>query len=78
MTDSLIYRLFDPVIWEVFQQEGVFRGTNVDLKDGFIHFSARDQVIATADKHYKDYTRLILAAISIKLQLHYSPFNKVI
>jgi len=68
MTDSLIYRLFDPVIWDAFGQEGVFRGTNVDLKDGFIHFSARDQVITTADKHYRDYDALILAAISINQQ----------
>ena len=65
MKDSLIYRLFDPVIWHAFRHTGVFRGTEVDLRDGFIHFSAQDQVIATADKHYKDYSALILAAILV-------------
>ncbi len=64
MTDSVIYRLFDLEVWAKFEQEGIFRGTDVDLRDGFIHFSAHDQVVATADKHYKANPALVMAAIS--------------
>jgi len=58
-----IYRLFDPTVWASFQAKGEFTGTQVDIQDGFIHFSALAQVYATAMKHYKGHEGLILAAV---------------
>jgi len=43
--------------------QGEFTGTQVDIQDGFIHFSALAQVYATAMKHYKGHEGLILAAV---------------
>jgi uncharacterized protein (DUF952 family) len=40
--------------WADFQASGVFAGSADDLRDGFIHISAPDQVAATAAKWFTD------------------------
>ena len=34
-------------------QKGVFYGSKIDLSDGFIHFSTKNQLKTTARKHLK-------------------------
>jgi uncharacterized protein (DUF952 family) len=38
----------------------VFRGSEVDLRDGFIHFSTAAQAVETAAKHFSGQTELLL------------------
>ena len=38
--------------WAAFAADGVFKGSADDLRDGFIHLSAPDQVAATAAKWF--------------------------
>jgi uncharacterized protein (DUF952 family) len=40
--------------WAAFQASGTFAGSPDDLRDGYIHISAPDQVAATAAKWFAD------------------------
>jgi uncharacterized protein (DUF952 family) len=55
-----VYRLLSAEVWERAQREGTFRGTEHDLRDGFIHFSAAEQVVETAARHYARQQALLL------------------
>ena len=45
---TLIYKISPRAAWRAAEDAGVYTGAPVDLADGFIHFSAADQVRATA------------------------------
>ena len=36
---NLIYKILPASLWDAAQRDGVFRGSEVDLRDGYIHFS---------------------------------------
>ena len=57
------YKILDLAEWEQFRQEGLFAGSPVDLRDGFIHFSYADQLAETARRHFDGRTGLVLLAI---------------
>ena len=63
-SDIVIYKICPRLEWENAQSDGVFRGSAVDLVDGFIHFSAAHQVRETAAKHFRGQTDLLLIAFS--------------
>ena len=48
--------------WDAARQRGVYRGSPVDLADGFIHFSTAGQVQETAAKHFAGRCDLLLIA----------------
>jgi uncharacterized protein (DUF952 family) len=60
---SIIYKICDASLWREAERTGVFRGAPVDLADGFIHFSAPDQVAGTAAKHFAGRDDLVLVAV---------------
>lgn len=60
MTATTIYRLLDGAVWEQALKDGVFRGSEHDRRDGFIHFSTAAQLAETAAKHYAGRTGLVL------------------
>lgn len=62
--ESIIYRLLSVQEWSVAQAAGEFRGSSDDLRDGFIHFSTRAQLEATAAKHYGGREDLLVIAVS--------------
>jgi uncharacterized protein (DUF952 family) len=47
---TIIYKILPAVLWQDAQKAGVFVGSEVDLKDGYIHFSTAQQAIETAAK----------------------------
>ena len=55
-----IYKLLDRPTWEAALAQGVFRGSPVDLADGFIHFSDAGQAQGTARRYFKDQADLLL------------------
>lgn len=59
---GMIYKIFRPVEWEAFHRDGQSAGSKQDRIDGFIHFSAADQVAETAAKHFAGEAGLVLAA----------------
>lgn len=58
-----IYKLMPRAEWEAARAEGVYRGSADDLRDGFIHFSAADQVAETARKHFAGVPDLLILAV---------------
>lgn len=59
----LIYKIFRGAEWAAFEEQGETEGAPVDLTDGFIHFSAADQVRETAAKHFAGESDLVLVAV---------------
>jgi uncharacterized protein (DUF952 family) len=62
---TTIYKICDQAAWRQAQAEGLFRGSPVDRRDGFIHFSAAAQLAETADKHFAGQSDLILVAVDV-------------
>ncbi|WP_425088285.1 DUF952 domain-containing protein [Stappia sp.] len=63
MVMSLIYKISPESDWRAAQAAGVYTGAPVDLADGFIHFSAADQLRETAAKHFHGQAHLLLIAV---------------
>lgn len=61
---SPVYKLLRASEWAALRAEDVFRGSAVDLKDGFIHFSTAAQVRETAAKHFAGVDDLVLAEVA--------------
>lgn len=49
--------------WTAACDKGTYKGSAVDLTDGFIHFSTTDQVQETAAKHFSGQEGLVLVAV---------------
>jgi uncharacterized protein (DUF952 family) len=59
-----IYKICDAAAWQAAERVGEFAGASVDLADGYIHFSAADQVDETAAKHFAGRRDLLLIAVA--------------
>ena len=60
---GLIYKICTRAEWEAATKEGVYRGSAVDLRDGFIHFSTEEQVEGTLHRHFAGQTGLLLVGV---------------
>jgi uncharacterized protein (DUF952 family) len=60
---SLIYKILPRAEWEAACGKGLFEGSAIDLKDGFIHFSAADQWADTLSRHFAGQADLVLVAV---------------
>lgn len=60
---TTIYKICPAALWRQAEAEGVFRGSPVDLADGFIHFSTAEQAKETAAKHFAGQCDLVLVAV---------------
>ena len=59
----VLYKIMPRQEWEEAQAQGIYRGSEVDIKDGFIHLSAARQVRATAQKHFSGQADLVLLSL---------------
>jgi uncharacterized protein (DUF952 family) len=57
-----IYKILDEAEWSEALRKGEFVGSAIDIADGFIHLSARDQVEETAARHFAGRAGLLLVA----------------
>ncbi len=60
---ALIYKIVPRDLWDRAEVSGIFAGAPVDLADGFIHFSAVEQVAETAARHFAGVGDLLLVAV---------------
>jgi uncharacterized protein (DUF952 family) len=60
----LIYKICDAALWREAERRQKFAGAAVDLADGFIHFSAAEQVADTAQAHFSGKRGLVIVAVS--------------
>ena len=65
MNDT-IYKVVPRQEWEESVPDGAFQGSPVDLSDGYIHFSTKDQLDETMKKHFAGQTDLLLIEVSTK------------
>jgi uncharacterized protein (DUF952 family) len=63
MSGETIYHICRRAEWEAAKSSGVYSGSLQDRADGFIHFSAAAQVVASAAKHRAGQTDLLLLAV---------------
>ena len=63
MTEQTIYHICREEEWRAAQEAGRYDGSSQDKADGFIHFSGRDQVVASAAKHRAGQDGLVLLAV---------------
>jgi uncharacterized protein (DUF952 family) len=60
---TTIYKICTAAEWAEAEHAGVYRGSAVDLKDGFIHFSTAEQAAETAAKWFAGQRDLVLVAV---------------
>jgi len=61
---ALIYKIVSASEWLEAERAGVFHGSVVDRRDGFIHFSTDAQVRETAARHFAGQDDLRLVSVS--------------
>ena len=64
MPDS-IYKVLRPAEWREAQDCGVFTGSPVDVRDGFIHFSTQDQLEETIARHFAGERELVVLEVDV-------------
>ena len=65
-TVTVIYKICPVPLWKAAERTGVFRGSEVDRRDGFIHFSSAEiQDVETAEKHFVGQNGLLLVNIGV-------------
>ena len=71
---SLIYKICDVDLWEKAKAEGHFIGAEIDIRDGFIHFSTTEQLDETLRLHFEGVEHLLLLTIDgCRLDLKWEP-----
>lgn len=60
---TTIYKICEAAQWAKAERDGVFRGSKIDVADGYIHFSTAAQVVETAAKHFAGMADLVLVAV---------------
>lgn len=58
-----VYKIVPAALWRQAERDGLFRGSAVDLRDGFIHFSSASQAVETAAKHFAGQDDLLLVTV---------------
>lgn len=63
----LIYKILLPAEWAAFEAAGRFDGSPIDLRDGFVHLSSRDQVAGTALRYFGAAPELVVLAVDAQM-----------
>lgn len=61
---ATIYKICERALWLAAETAGQFRGSAIDERDGFIHFSTGPQLAETAAKHFAGQSKLLLVAVN--------------
>ena len=62
-----IYKICDADLWDSAEKLGCFTGAEIDVKDGFIHFSTADQLAETLRLHFAGRDGLCLITVDTSL-----------
>ena len=63
---EVAYKIVSTEDWAAIQTTGGYDGSAVDLRDGYIHLSAADQLAGTAAKHYPGRDDLMLLDVDLR------------
>lgn len=77
MKDSQkIFKILTLLQWEDFQKNGVFHGSDIDIKDGFIHLSFENQWQSIWDKFFNKAEIYLVALHNLDTKLLKIEANK--
>ena len=62
---KFIYKVCDNALWDVAKRDGKFIGAEIDLRDGYIHFSTASQLLDTLARHFAGRDGLVVLKIEI-------------
>lgn len=71
-----VYKILPRAAWEAACRAGAYTGSDDDRRDGYIHFSARHQLAATAAKYFRgqpDLVVVVLDAAALGAALKWEP-----
>ena len=63
MNFKFVYKICTKSEWQDVKSKGQLTGSKKDLEDGYIHFSANDQVAGTLKKFYQNQKDLVLLKV---------------
>lgn len=63
---DVVYKIASTQDWAEIRAVGGYDGSEIDLRDGYIHLSATDQVAGTAAKYFAGRTDLVLLDVDLK------------
>lgn len=59
----MIFHICSRSVWERAKETGRYEGTELDRKDGFLHFSTAEQVRESAARHLRGVEGLVLVCV---------------
>ena len=62
-TKRFVYKVCDIGLWQDAEKAGVFTGAEIDLSDGYIHFSTASQLQDTLARHFAGRNGLVLLTV---------------
>jgi uncharacterized protein (DUF952 family) len=65
MSDLFAYKILTKDQYDRLKTDGVFKGAPVDLADGYIHMSTREQAAETAARHFAGQDNLVMLMIDL-------------
>ena len=69
MNLEFIFKIIDKDEWNRAKKKGIYSGSSTDIKDGYIHFSEKEQIQETLKKYYPKQENLILLKVqTLKLE----------
>tara|TARA_S200000501_G_C20620854_1_gene654522 strand:- start:46 stop:393 length:348 start_codon:yes stop_codon:yes gene_type:complete len=63
MNLKYIFKIVDKDEWDNAKKIGVYSGSATDIKDGYIHFSEKEQIYDTLKKYYHKKENLLLLKV---------------
>jgi uncharacterized protein (DUF952 family) len=72
MSELFAYKILTDEQFAQMKADGLFKGAPIDLTDGYIHMSTREQAAETAAKHFAGQDRLVMLMIDL------APFGEAI
>ena len=65
VAQRIVYKIVPAPQWRASEAAGIFSGSPIDVRDGFIHLSTAAQVRETAARHFAGQDDLLLVAVSL-------------
>ena len=59
---AIVYKILPRSDWEAAVETGLFKGSDDDQRDGFIHLSSGEQLAGTAAKYFRGQANLLLVS----------------
>ncbi len=67
MKIDYVYKICTKKEWDILKNNKFWKGTKIDIEDGFIHLSNREQVNKTLNKYFSKQKNLVLITLKTDL-----------